>query len=38
MRCVLTREQYDQELELLRAFLVRQNLPHWEEFLSLWKS
>jgi predicted PolB exonuclease-like 3'-5' exonuclease len=38
MRCALTREQYDQELELLRAFLVRQNLPHWEEFLSLWKS
>jgi len=38
MRCALTREQYDHELELLRAFLIRQNLPHWEEFLSLWKS
>ena len=38
MRCALTREQYDRELALLRAFLVRQNLPHWGEFLSLWKS
>ena len=38
MRCALSREQYEQELELLRAFLVRQNLPHWQEFLSLWKS
>ena len=38
MRCALSREQYDHELELLRAFLIRQNLPHWGEFLSLWKS
>ena len=38
MRCALSREQYDRELELLRAYLVRQNLPHWQEFLSLWKS
>jgi len=38
MRCALSREQYDRELELLRAFLLRQNLPHWQEFLSLWKS
>ena len=38
MRCALSREQYDRELELLRAFLIRQNLPHWGEFLSLWKS
>jgi 3'-5' exonuclease len=38
MRCALSREQYERELELLRAFLIRQNLPHWGEFLSLWKS
>jgi 3'-5' exonuclease len=38
MRCALSHEQYERELELLRAFLIRQNLPHWGEFLSLWKS
>ena len=38
MRCALTREQYERETALLRAFLERQNLPHWGEFLSLWKN
>src|SRR3954470_23929895 len=38
MRCALSREQYERELELLRALLLRQNLPHWQEFLSLWKN
>jgi len=36
MRCALTREQYDAELALLRAFIEKQNLAHWREFLSLW--
>jgi len=38
MRCALTREQYERESALLRSFLEKQNLPHWAEFLSLWKS
>ena len=38
MRCALSREQYDQETALLRTFLEKQNLPHWGEFLSLWKT
>ncbi|HEY3074050.1 MAG TPA: 3'-5' exonuclease, partial [Burkholderiales bacterium] len=38
MRCALTREQYEREMALLRAFLEKQNLPHWTEFLSLWKN
>ncbi|HEY5896323.1 MAG TPA: 3'-5' exonuclease [Burkholderiales bacterium] len=38
MRCALTREQYARELQLLRSFLEKQNLPHWAEFLSLWKT
>ena len=38
MRCALSREQYEREIALLRAFLLRQNLPHWQEFLSLWKT
>lgn len=38
MRCALSREQYESETALLRAFLEKQNLPHWTEFLSLWKT
>ncbi|HEX9434992.1 MAG TPA: 3'-5' exonuclease [Burkholderiales bacterium] len=38
MRCALTKEQYERETALLRAFLERQKLPHWDEFLSLWKN
>jgi 3'-5' exonuclease len=37
MRCALSREQYDAEAALLRAFLEKQSAPHWREFLSLWK-
>ena len=38
MRCALTPEQYARETALLRGFLEKQDLPHWREFLSLWKS
>ena len=38
MRCALSKEQYERETGLLRAFLEKQNLPHWGEFLSLWKN
>jgi len=38
MRCALTKEQYERETALLRAFLERQKLAHWDEFLSLWKN
>src|SRR5205823_626120 len=36
--CALTTDQYAQECDLLRTSLERQNLPHWREFLSLWKT
>jgi predicted PolB exonuclease-like 3'-5' exonuclease len=38
MRGALTREQYARECGLLRAFVEKQNRPHWAEFLSLWKN
>ena len=38
MRCALTKEQYERECALLRAFLEKQPQPHWREFLSLWKA
>ena len=38
MRCALTRENYERETGLLRAYLEKQNRPHWAEFLSLWKT
>ena len=38
VRCALSKEQYERETALLRAFLEKQNLPHWGEFLSLWKN
>ena len=36
MRCALSREQYDRETALLRAFMEKANQPHWREFLSHW--
>ena len=38
MRCALSREQYERETGLLRAFIEKQDRPHWKEFLSLWKT
>lgn len=38
MRCALTKEQYERECGVLRAFLEKQPQPHWREFLSLWKA
>ena len=38
MRCALSREQYERETGLLRAFMQKQDRPHWKEFLSLWKT
>ena len=38
MRCALSREQYESETGLLRAYLEKQNRPHWAQFLSLWKT
>ncbi|HUQ77058.1 MAG TPA: 3'-5' exonuclease [Burkholderiales bacterium] len=38
MRCALTKAQYEHETALLRSYLEKQNLPHWGEFLSLWKT
>jgi 3'-5' exonuclease len=38
MRCALTQEQYARECDLLRGFLEKQPQPHWQQFLSLWKS
>jgi predicted PolB exonuclease-like 3'-5' exonuclease len=38
MRCALSREQYERETGLLRAYLEKQDKPHWKEFLSLWKT
>ena len=37
-RGAFTRDQYAQECNLLKTTLERQNLPHWREFLSLWKT
>jgi 3'-5' exonuclease len=37
-RGALTKEHYLQECNLLKAYLEKQNLPHWREFLSLWKT
>jgi len=37
-RGAFTRDQYAQECNLLKTTLERQDLPHWREFLSLWKT
>jgi len=36
MRGLLTIEQYEKELDLVRWTLARSNAPHWKEFLSAW--
>ena len=38
MRCVLTPERYAAECALLRALLEKRAEPHWQKFLSLWKT
>jgi len=38
MRCVYTAERYGSECALLRSLLEKRPEPHWQEFLSLWKS
>jgi predicted PolB exonuclease-like 3'-5' exonuclease len=36
MRGLLTVQQYDSELELVRSTLARSGAPHWREFLAAW--
>jgi predicted PolB exonuclease-like 3'-5' exonuclease len=38
MRGMLTREQHQIELDLVRTTLARLNLPHWVEFLAAWEA
>jgi predicted PolB exonuclease-like 3'-5' exonuclease len=38
MRCAFTQERYAAECALLRSLLEKRQEPHWQEFLSLWKS
>jgi predicted PolB exonuclease-like 3'-5' exonuclease len=38
MRGMLTREQHQIELDLVRTTLARLNLPHWGEFLAAWEA
>jgi len=38
MRCAFDQARYDQECGLLRAVLEKRAEPHWQEFLSLWKT
>ena len=38
MRGMLTADQYQQELTLLRTTLEKSTLPHWREFLQLWRA
>ncbi|MGZ5080458.1 MAG: 3'-5' exonuclease [Usitatibacter sp.] len=33
----LTKDAYDKELALFRAFLAEQSSPHWKEFAAAWK-
>lgn len=37
MRGVLTREQYDAEVELVRSTLQALPEPHWDEYLAAWR-
>jgi predicted PolB exonuclease-like 3'-5' exonuclease len=37
IRGLLTREAYDKELALFRAFLAEQSSPHWKQFSAAWK-
>jgi 3'-5' exonuclease len=36
MRGVLTTDQYETEVSLLREFIGRSDLPHWKEFMAAW--
>jgi len=38
MRGALTLEQYQRELELVRAGIARSNAAHWKEFLAAWSA
>jgi len=38
MRCAYTPERYGSECALLRSLLEKRPEPHWQRFLSLWKS
>jgi hypothetical protein len=37
MRGMLSAEQYQDELELVRATLSRAPLPHWTQFMAAWR-
>jgi predicted PolB exonuclease-like 3'-5' exonuclease len=38
MRGKLTLEQYQQEQQRVKTYLLEENKPHWQEFLQAWKS
>ena len=38
MRCVLTPQRHAEECALLRTMLEKRAEPHWQKFLSLWKT
>ena len=38
MRCAYTVERYAEECALLRGVLEKRPEPHWQKFLSLWKT
>jgi predicted PolB exonuclease-like 3'-5' exonuclease len=38
LRGVSQKDHYERECALLRATLEKQNVPHWREFLNLWKT
>ena len=38
MRCVYTPQRYAEECALLRTQLEKRSEPHWQKFLSLWKT
>jgi len=38
MRCAFTPQRYAEECALLRTMLEKRTEPHWQKFLSLWKT
>jgi predicted PolB exonuclease-like 3'-5' exonuclease len=38
MRCAFTPQRYAEECALLRTMLEKRPEPHWQKFLSLWKT
>ncbi|PKO52681.1 MAG: 3'-5' exonuclease, partial [Betaproteobacteria bacterium HGW-Betaproteobacteria-2] len=36
MRGLLTKQRYDEEVQLVRDTLQGYGLPHWQEFLAAW--